>query len=185
MTNVLFPKHYCNKALKTKAFVLGCDPTAFDKDGKRIEFEYVFGIGKDKRYFAGINSNLVELGLSRESVYVQNLVTDYHEKETAKNDKWPSIARQYISERKAEFDNIDPSNKIPVFLTSDLLYKVLLNEGETLLSPADLYNSENAYFIHAENNKLSRPLIPLYRHSAYSLKKQAKFVDRVIKYFKF
>ena len=176
---MITPSPYHNKALKTKAFVLGCDPTAFDKDRNRIEFEYVFGIGKDKRYFAGINSNLVELGLSRESVYVQNLVTDYQEKETAKNPKWHDTAQQYIKHRKAEFDAIDPGRTIPVFLTSELLYKVLLNDGEIQMKPSELYNSVTDFFIPANRNKLFRPLVPLYRHPAYSMKNKPEYAKRV------
>lgn len=179
------PSHYHNKAVKTKAFVLGCDPTAFDKEGKRIEFEYVFGIKKDKRYFAGINANLIGLGLDQESVYIQNLITDYQDKVSGDNPNWNEQALKYIKSRKEEFDTIDKSVKLPVFLTSELLYKVLLNEGEIPKKPSELYNSESDFFIPADKNKLSRPLVPLYRHPAYSLKNQNKFADRVIKAFNF
>lgn len=81
------PSHYHNKAVKTKAFVLGCDPTAF-KDGIRLDFDYVFGIKKDKRFFAGINANLKSLGLELECVYVQNLITDYQDFVTSDHPNW-------------------------------------------------------------------------------------------------
>jgi hypothetical protein len=60
-------------------------------------------------------------------IYVQNLVTDYLDKCTAENKAWKEKALQYIEPRKQEFDKIDPSSKIPVLLTSGLLYDVLLN----------------------------------------------------------
>lgn len=94
-------------------------------------------------------------------------------------------ALKYIKARKEEFDNIDKSGKLPVFLTSELLYKVLLNEGEIPLKPTDLYNSESDFFIPAYKNKLSRPLVPLYRHPAYSMKNKQEYAKRVTSIFNF
>lgn len=112
------PKPYCTDLRKIKAFVLGCDPTGFDKKRNRLIFEYVFNIGgKDKRYFAGILSNLKKLELSLNDVYVQNLITDYQDEESSKNKKWLETAKTYIPARKKEFDAIDKEGKIPVFLT--------------------------------------------------------------------
>lgn len=178
------PSPYHNKAIKTKAFVLGCDPTAF-KEGIRRDFEYVFDIKKDKRYFVGINTNLKSLRLDLECVYVQNLITAYQDFVTSDHPNWKEEALKYVKARKEEFDTIDNLGKLPVFLTSELLYKVLLNEGEIQMKPIELYNSINNFFIPANKNKLSRPLVPLYRHPAYSLKNQNKFADRVIKAFNF
>jgi len=160
------PSHYHNKAVKTKAFVLGCDPTTFKND-IRLNFDYVFGIKKDKRYFAGINTNLRSPGLDIESVYVQNLITAYQDFVTTDHPNWKEEALKYIKARKEEFDTIDKSGTLPVFLTSELLYKVLLNDGEIPMKPTELYNSENDFFIPANKNKLSRPLVPLYRLHAY------------------
>jgi hypothetical protein len=92
---------------KIRSFVLGCDPTAFDKNKERLEFEYVFDLGKDKRYFKGVIDNLELIGLKVEDIYVQNLVTDYQEKETSKNKAWKQTALGYIASRKAEFDQLD------------------------------------------------------------------------------
>jgi hypothetical protein len=178
------PSPYHNKSNPLKAFVLGCDPTAFDKAGKQREFEYVFGITKDKRYFTGINANLKLLGLDQDSVYIQNLITKPQDYETAKNTKWKEEALKHIHSRKTEFDDIDPSGVLPVFLTSKLLYDVLLNEGETNYTPIELYSLITTIPVPADKNKLNRPLIPLFRHPIYSIRstQQNEYRDHLIKY---
>lgn len=173
------PNPYCADLKNIRAFVLGCDPTGFDKNGNRIEFETVFGIGKDARYFAGIRSNLDRLGIKMDLIYVQNLITEYQEKESAKNKEWLAIAEPFILARHAEFDLVDPSRTLPVFLTSELLYKALLGNSEKLYSPGGLYHLQTTIPIPAADNKLLRPLIPLYRHGAYSLKKHPDYVQRI------
>jgi len=72
----------CFNPAKIKAFVLGCDPTNFSDIGKTVELDYVFGIGRDHRYFSGILSNLQLLGLHLEDLYIQNLVIEYSDEET-------------------------------------------------------------------------------------------------------
>jgi hypothetical protein len=167
-----------------KAFVLGCDPTAFYKDaqGTRslILFNTVFDLGgSDLRYFAAIHNNLLELDLDYTlNLYVQNLITDYQTEETSKNKQWNLFAKESIPDRRAEFDKIDPDVKLPVFLTSERLYKVLMNPGEKLLSASALYQSENVV-IPAEKNLLGRPLIALYRHPSYNYNKQPEYFKRV------
>lgn len=177
------PKPYHNSANRIKAFVLGCDPTAF-KNGKRLEFEYVFGIKKDKRYFAGINANLNLLGLDQEYVYIQNLVTEPQDEETGKNKKWKGEAVKQIKLRREEFDHLDPSRKLPVFLTSDLLYKVLLNDNVKRKTPSEIYTATEMV-IPAEQNKLVRPLVAFYRHYTYSMKNKPEYARRLIQTFKF
>lgn len=168
-----------------RAFLLGCDPTAFftDPAGNKIPilFKNVFDLGEggDFRYFAAIHYNLLELELDYISdVYVQNLVTDYQPAETSKNKDWNRTALESIQERKEEFDDVDPTGKIPTFLTSERLYKVLMNPGEKLLSASELYQSKDVV-IPAEKNQLGRPLIALYRHPGYKHDKQAEYYKRV------
>lgn len=161
-----------------KAFVLGCDPTAFDKNGNRLEFKTVFDIGKDNRYFAGILANLSGLDLGRDDVYIQNLVTEYLDKETSKNKKvWKQKARESIAERKAEFDREDPGSKWPVFLTSWFLYDVLPNDDLPRRSPKELY--ESAVIIPPSQNKLGRPLISLFRHPNYKYQEWEGYAEKV------
>jgi len=181
--NLLPPKPWIVD--QPKAFVLGCDPTAFYKNGAPRKFEYVFNLQKtgDKRYFAGILKNLEALGLGLDCIYVQNLVPDYQSLETAKNKEWPVIAAKEIPLRKQEFDGVDPSGLIPVFLTSERLYKVLMNDGEPLLSAKELYKQENV-LIPASKNKLCRPLIALYRHPKYQYAAQEDYFNRIKDVFK-
>ncbi len=178
---MIIPKPYINEINSIKAFVLGCDPTAFDKNKNLIKFEYVFGILKDKRYFAGINSSLGKIGLDQECVYIQNLITNYQDKVTADNKRWKDIAKEEIEPRKLEFDRFDPEHKLPVFITSKLLYDVLLNENEVCYTAKELYQLKTEIPILPEKNKLYRPLIPLFRHPAYMLSnhKQTEYVKRL------
>ncbi|MBU1145140.1 MAG: hypothetical protein KJ971_04710 [Firmicutes bacterium] len=176
------PKPYRIYKNNVKAFVLGCDPTGFDKNKNRLEFEYVFDIGGDGRYFAGILANLKELDLNLNDIYVQNLVTSYQEKETAKNKEWNKIANAFIEERKKEFDSIDPSKQQPVFLTSELLYKVLLNQNQKRFTAKELYETKEIVPVPSNANQLGRPLIPLYRHYAYSLKTKQEYKNHLINY---
>jgi len=175
----LTPKPFCSNKDQIKAFVLGCDPTGFDKNGNRLEFEYIFDIGKDKRYFAGILSNLAQVGLSLDDIYVQNLITEYLNTESSKNKAWLKIAAGYISARKLEFDQIDRHRQLPVFLTSELLTKAILNDHQPKYTASELYENPDLIPLTPQTNKLERPLIPLYRHTAYRLSHQADYAKRL------
>jgi hypothetical protein len=178
------PSPFLNTSISLKAFVLGCDPSAF-KDKVQVPLKTVFGIGQDGRYFAGIKANLNQLNIGMDDIYVQNLIPEYRKQESSKDSDWVNIAQQHIPDRIKEFDDIDPTRTIPVFLTSELLYKALLNEGQIPKKPIDIYSNKNDVFIHPAQNKLFRPLIILYRHPAYSLKNQKEYSDRILKYFGF
>jgi hypothetical protein len=65
-------------------------------------------------------------------------------------------------------------------MTSERLYKVLINPGEKLLSASALYQSE-VVVIPAVKNLLGRPLIALYRHPSYNSNKQPEYFTRVKK----
>jgi hypothetical protein len=176
------PKPHIPKNLR--AFVLGCDPTAFKDKEKRVlkELKTVFGICEDRRYFAGILSNLKALGLGQDDVYVQNLVTEYLGKETSNNKKeWKEKARKSIGDRKKEFDLADPSGKLPVFLTSYLLYEVLLNDGLKRKTAKELY--DGIEIIPASSNQLNRPLVPLFRHYTYGYKYKLEYFNKVAELF--
>lgn len=184
------PSHYCENPSKIRAFVLGCDPTAFDKierlkpfgERKPMKFDTVFNLdGKDQRYFTGILANLNEIGIRKDEIYVQNMVTDYQKEESSKNKNWVKIARDYITPRIEELDGIDPSRKIPVLLTSELLYKVLLNKVEKRIPAKEFYELKAEIPIAASTNQLARPLIPFYRHRYYSLNRHTAFRDKIRK----
>ncbi|HLO60125.1 MAG TPA: hypothetical protein VK179_15355 [Bacteroidales bacterium] len=177
------PKPYFNGINLLKAFVLGCDPTAFDKENRPLNFEYVFDLGNDQRYFSGILKNLECIGLSLQNIFVQNLVTDYLDKCSADNKQWKEITLKYIESRKKEFDTIDPTGKIPVLLTSELLYEVLLNDDQIKYSAKDLYLLHSKIPIPSEHNKLKRPLIPLYRHFRYNLNAHPEYAKVLSNFF--
>lgn len=177
------PKPHSPPTASIKAFVLGCDPTAFGADGNHREFEFVFDLKGDKRYFASILKNLEAVGLCLDCIYVQNLVPDYQAKETAKNKNWPAIAAHEIPFRKQELDAIDPSGKLPVFLTSQHLYKVLLNNDLKPKTPAALYAEVSP--IPASENKLGRPLVALYRHYKYNENNKPNYFKQVKHIFNF
>jgi hypothetical protein len=174
------PKLYCSNTNNIRAFVLGCDPTAFDKNNNRLEFKKVFGLEKEGNpYFAGILSNLNLIGITLNDIYVQNLITEYQEFESSKNKEWMKTASDSIPSRKVEFDKIDPSKTIPVFLTSELLYKALLIEGQPKHKAIEFYKKPELIPIPAEANKLGRPLIPLYRHYTYNLNGKPEYIQRL------
>ncbi len=178
------PDHF--KGTSTlKAIILGCDPTAFDKSKKRLEFNTVFDIRGDKRYFAGILANLREINLTLDDIYVQNLIPEYRKVESSKDKNWVNEARNYIKDRKLEFDRVDPTGKVPVFLTSELIYKALLNDNEKPRTPADIYDHPEQFIIPASLNKLGRHLVPFYRHPAYSMKNKKDISVRIKEVFNF
>ena len=145
-----------------------------------MKFDTVFNLdGKDQRYFAGILANLNEIGIRKDEIYVQNMVTDYQQLESSKNKSWIKIAQYYISQRVSEFDQIDPSRKIPVLLTSELLYKALLNKGEKRIQAKEFYNLKTEIPIPTSANQLHRPLIPFYRHYAYSLSVKNEYALKI------
>jgi hypothetical protein len=170
------PKPFCLNPGGIKAFVLGCDPTAFDKNGELLEFEYVFDLGKDQRYFSSVLKNLNLIGLSLEDIYVQNLNTTYQDKETGKNKSWEAEANKHLAARKTEFDTIDQTGQIPVFLTAERLYSFLLKDGEKKWKASELYALKTEVPIPPAANKLGRPLIPLYRHYRYNLMKWPEYL---------
>lgn len=181
-----WPKAFQGKR-KTKAIVLGCDPTAFDRKGKPLKFEVVFGIGgRDKRYFNDIEKNLGFVGLHRDDIYVQNLCQNYFTEESTNNKVWLEAAQFWIRELKDEL-SIFP-DPLPVLLTSELLYKVLLCEGIKAESGGYIYEHPNEVPIHPESNQLGRPLIPLYRHPSYRLltkqqQRNTKYQRRLVSIF--
>jgi hypothetical protein len=59
----------------------------------------------------------------------------------------------------------------PMLLTSEVLYKILLNEDVAIKKAKDFYSclKDAPIPVPAKENKLGRPLIPFYRHYKYDL----------------
>ena len=163
-----------------KAFILGADPSNFTDNNQTRKISYVFDIGNDKRYFNSINQNLSEIDLTIENIYVENMVRNYMDKETQANTKWELFADKWLPYIKQEFDKIDADRKLPVFITAEIILKFLSNNPFELGIPRDYYNGFRKIPILPSQNKLERNLIPFYRHSFYSLKKQEFYRDKII-----
>ena len=166
------PQAYCENEENVQAIYLGCDPS----NKHFVEFEYVFSLCRKAEKFKGFvtshENSLKQIGLDWSKVYVQNLCQNYFKKETSKNLKiWKKAANNYWIDFLRNELNEKFDSKIPVFLTSEYLLKVLANDEWKKIKAIDFYQSNVGIPIPAEGNKLSRPLIPMYRHPKYYLKK--------------
>lgn len=168
MQKPLPPTPFCYNLKQVKAIVLGADPSNFTDNGKTRILTKAFGIGDgDARYFQGILKNLKEVGLGLEDIYVDNLIQSYLDFESSDYKLWEPVARKNIPDCLSRLDSIDKERKLPVFLTAEVLYKVIINIQ--LLSAAQLYTQPELIPLPAESNELKRPLIPFYRHQDYSM----------------
>jgi hypothetical protein len=163
------PKPFVFNKKQVKAFVLGADPTNFSDRGKPIELTYAFGIGQDARYFRDILENLNKLGLHLEDVYIQNLLPEIQQQVTTGNKKFVNDAGANATAIAAEFNKIDPSRKLPVFITAEKLYEAVMNKKNNIPSCSSYYSLETNSPIGATENKLGRPAIPLFRNRNYKL----------------
>lgn len=162
------PTPFCYNPKNVKAIVLGADPSNFSDSGKRKILTKAFGIGDgDARYFQVILKNLKEIGLCLEDVYVDNLIQDYLEFESSNYKLWEPVARSNIPNCLDRLDTIDKKRKLPVLLTTEVLYKVLTNSD--FISAEQFYLHPIKIPVPAEENEIRRLLIPFYRHKDYSL----------------
>lgn len=167
-----FPKPFYHDLAKVKAIYLGCDST---NTKFKNRFEYVFALPNGdgygfRQFVRSHRANLEQVGLSWETVYVQNLCQNYFTKETGANsDDWKKAAKNWIPILKKELSVFHPD--IPVLLTAEVLYRVLLKNGVTPKRASEFYRSRHAseVMVTPEQNELGRPLIPFYRHRKYTL----------------
>ena len=156
-----WPQAYCDNPQKVKAIVLGCDPS--NKNSHNLK--YAFGINTNvprlKGFFKSIETNLHEIGLGKEVVYVQNLCQNYFRDETGKNPRWKDAAAICIPYLNEELAVLPDS--VPVFLTAEILYRVLLKDGIRPKSASYLYSHPVEALIPPSQNKLGRVLFPFYR----------------------
>lgn len=160
---------FCFNKNQVKAFVLGADPTNFSAGGNPAELLYAFGIGQDARYFSKILENLKRIGLHLEDLYIQNLLPEFQDKQTTENKNYEKAAGGNTYAIAAEFDRIDPSKNLKVFLTAEKVYKAVIKEGKIIKQYGTFYNLETDIPIPASDNLLGRPLIPFFRHEDYDL----------------
>jgi len=171
-----FPKPFPENIKSPKAILLGCDPT---NTKKNYRFKYVFGLGNDKdlegrsiaefknSFLPKWEKSLKGINLSFEDIYTQNLCGNYFLNETKDNPVWDNAAEYWIKILKEELNRFDM--KIPVLMTSERIYKVLLNPDVKKEKASYFYNNPDEIPIPREKNKLDRLLVPFYRHSEYSI----------------
>lgn len=171
------PEAYCENIENVKAVVLGCDPS--NKNGEK--FSKAFGLDKTMKYFTNINRNLEKIGLCKSEVYIDNLCKNYFTKETYDNERlWLEIANKFWTPYlKDELDKLFPLT-IPVLVTSDILLETLCYKGCYHKTKNEIYYRECIH-IKANQNKLERNLIPLFRHYKYSLRNWVNYTDYVKK----
>src|SRR5260221_665754 len=120
-----WPKSYCENSKNVRAIVLGCDPSNQHSHKLKYAFGITTKVPRLRGFFRAIESNLDEIGLSKKVVYVQNLCQNYFTRETEKNSLWNTAAEIWIPFLKNELAAFPDS--IPVLLTAEGLYKLLLN----------------------------------------------------------
>lgn len=185
------PKTYCPGGIEAvKAIYLGCDPT---NTAKNFQFEHAFSHGcADKGFGRFRETHLKQLnaiGLSWDKVYTQNLCRNYFREETSKNKIWKQAAEFWIPILKEELDRLFNVN-IPVLLTSQLLLDMLLkvDKRPTRYDAIEFYEGRTAIPVPADENKLGRPLIPVYRGRngrtkiSYELKNFEAYGDEIKRY---
>lgn len=218
------PKPFCEDIQNVKLIVLGCDPSQKDfiKTSSDKYFNTVFSLSqKDKEmnrivrkkaynYFSGINTNIKQLGVEKNEIYVENICKNYLNKETSKFFNSSRVYSRYIKmndiERqenkyilKEEYENniwiniaklwIDNLKEelsvididVPVLLTSQ--YQILLLVGPHKYQHIKSMKEyyDNYVIIEAKDNILGRTLIPCSRHYKYHLKKHPEYCNFIRK----
>lgn len=182
-----WPDSYCENPGAVRAIVLGTDPSYKLKKGAEFnKLQFVFELDRYKHdphnpYFDSILENLKLLGLDLSSVFVENVCRNYFTKVTYENDVWKDAAQLWIPSMKAELDRKFPDMNIPVLMTTEIIYHVLIHDQSLIRTSRDLYKIESAVPIRPEHNKLGRPLIPLYRHYEHKLKRHTEYKERIKK----
>ena len=156
------PSPWCENRDAVKAILLGCDPS----NKHNMSLPYVFALGADIPRFnafkKAFEKDLAVVGLSWNTVYVQNLCRNYFLKETSNNKKvWHEAAKYWIPLLKEELRKFRPD--IPVLLTSDVLFDALMRNPKHYGATIDFYECRQSIPIPGEDNLLERPLIPFYR----------------------
>jgi hypothetical protein len=172
------PKPYIG-GRKLKAFLLGCDPGNKSNEGKTVLIDTVFGLENiNSPYFKKTKLNLNQLGLDLEDLYIQNVCRNYFYTDTFKQKEsdWKKAAKYWLDLLKKEFNEVDSKIEVPVFITSEIIFNVLLNNNR----PPAIEIYTNKRILEPNENFLERKLIALYRHQNYQLKKWPDYKNHII-----
>jgi hypothetical protein len=158
-----------------KGIILGADPTYLQDNGS---FKIVFGLeNADSKFFRPIKDNLVQIGLSLENFYVQNLIKSYFKHETSKNKIWEKSARLWLENLKRELD-AQFKRDIPLLITAEIILNVTVFKEHLIGVNPKLIYSRNMVF-SPDQNYFGRNIIALFRHYAYQLKKWPEYAARI------
>ena len=156
------PHETAGKLKKTRAIIIGTDPSNYDDRGKTLVMSHAFDMQNPKsKYWMEIFNNIKYLGLDKTSVYMQYLVRNYMNKVTRENGHWYDFAEIWKSMLKEDLDKFDPEMKLPVLALSDFVVTALLNNPDQHNIPFDKYYEQNI-IIQPEENYLERKIIPCF-----------------------
>jgi hypothetical protein len=148
-----------------RAIFLGTDPGRTHETTDKARFQYVFCLekGLESPYFMQFRKNLEEIRLTLQNLYVQNLCRNYFTLDTLDHrHHWLRCARLWLDSLKSELDTVDPSHRLPAFISAHILLKALTNgrchEAE--------YYYRSGKFVGKSENALGRTLIPFFRGGA-------------------
>lgn len=151
------------KGENIKAILLGADSTNNGLKGEGlIKLQTVFGIGEYDIFFRSQLANIRAVGLNQNNLFVQNVCRNYFKNETSKNKIWSDVSVNWLPILKNELDSIDLERKLPVFATSEVILKVLV---DNLPKASTIYSDCISFF----PSKLERKVFAFYRHPRYSL----------------
>lgn len=179
--NDTLPKAYCPGGLQNvKAIYLGCDPSNKHSETLPYVFAQESGLKIFNSFIKAHTEQLEQIGLDWNCVYTQNLCRNYFTYETAVNPIWFDAAKIWLPILKEELDSIFPAS-IPLLMTAEALYKILLLADVKNHKAKNLYTDNTLVPIPPEDNFLERQMIPLYRGGKgyYNLDKWEKYRTHV------
>jgi hypothetical protein len=156
-----------HKPNSVKAIVLGADPTndGVPKNKGLKKLDCVFGIGMSEfeRWYFGLQQiNLSAIGLSKDTVYVQNVCRNYFTCQTKENKNWYRVASLWVKFLKEEIKSIDKN--IPVLATCEEVFTMLTKRKAPF---KDIYGLECKLPFYSDD--LQRDVFPLFRGRSYML----------------
>lgn len=173
------PCEFVKKRKDVKAIILGADPSNFSNSGETVKIKTVFDLGgNDERYFRSILTNIKDVGLNLENVYVQNLVRNFMTEETAKNKFWLDFVEVWKPLLKQDIDIFNPGKNIPVFATAECILNALLNPDVKKIPAKEFF--EKCIVIKPEQNYMKRTIIPCFRRH-YSYKYYLDYIKYINK----
>ncbi len=153
-----FPRPYYKNIKDVKAIILGADPS----NPQDKTFEFVFGLehGEKSPYFNKILTNISNVELNLNNIYVQNICKNYFTDVTDKNDLFSEITEKYwLPYLKYELDSFF-SKEIPVLVTAWKVLEIIAPEAGQYKKSRKLIYDNGIVF---NSPVLSRSVFALFR----------------------